>query len=294
MPLWFTNYYSGATLSWNCEFEKGLEYLKRCMDLSEFANDDLVGMAFTKGATCLNYIFQGKIDSACKAGDEALRMAKDIGGIFVQGMAYTACGISLYVKGLVDEAENNLLKGLDFCEKTTQVVWGPWAPFFLSHLYSDVGEYQRAKDYCQRGHSILEPRRMLPSLVNMFEVAAARADALSGDQDIQMGELFKYYQDNKIRALKGWMARYLGEILLNIDDAHISDAENWFKEAIEADNRNGMRWFLASDYALYAELVKRKGDQLQAKQNLQKAIEIFKECGADGWVGKYEQELAEL
>jgi len=294
MPLWFTNYHLGATLSWNCEFEKGLEHLKRCMDLSELANNDLVGMTFTKGATCFNYIFQGKIDPASKAGDEALRMAKDIGGMFVQGMAYTACGMSLYFKGLLDEAEHNLLKGLDFCEKTTQVVWGPWAPFFLSHLYSDVGEYQKAKDYCQRGHSILKPRRMLPSLINMFEVAAARADALSGDQDIQLGELFKYYKDNKFRALKGWMARYMGEILLNMDDEHISDAEHWLKEAIATDNRNGMRWFLASDYALYAELVKRKGDKLQTKQNLHKAIEIFKECGADGWVGKYKKELAEL
>jgi class 3 adenylate cyclase/tetratricopeptide (TPR) repeat protein len=290
MPLWFTNYYLGATLSWNCEFEKGLEYLKRCMDLSESVNYDLVGMAFAKGATCFNYIFQGKIDSACNAGDEALRIAKDIGGMFVRGMAYTACGMSSYFKGLVDESENNLLKGLDFCEKTTQVVWGPWAPFFLGQLYSDVGEYQRAKDYYQRGLSILEPRRMLPSFINMFELAAARADALSGDQDIELGELFKYYRVNKFRALKGWMARYIGEILLNMDDEHISNAQDWFKQAIETDNRNSMRWFLASDYALYAELLKRKGDKLQAKQNLHKAIEIFKECGADGWVEKYEKE----
>ena len=53
-------------------------------------------------------------------------------------------------------------------------------------------------------------------------------------------------------------------------------------------------WFLASDYALYAELFKRKGDQPKAKQNLTKAIEIFKECGADGWVERAEKELASL
>jgi len=39
------------------------------------------------------------------------------------------------------------------------------------------------------------------------------------------------------------------------------------------------------DHALYAELFKRKGDQSKAKENLNKAIEILKECGADGWVG---------
>jgi len=53
-----------------------------------------------------------------------------------------------------------------------------------------------------------------------------------------------------------------------------------------------MRWNLARDYALYADLFKRKGDIPKAKENLNKSIEIFKECGADGWVDKYEKELA--
>ncbi len=293
MPLWFTSYYLATTLSWNCEYERGLEYLKKCLDLSGLAND-LLGISFAKGSTCLNYIFQGKIDSAHKAGEEALRLAKEIGGMFVQGMAYTAYGMGCYFKGLFDEAENNLLKGLDFCEKTTQVVWGPWAPFFLGHLYIDMGEYERAKDYYQRGLSILEPRRILPSLINMFEVAAARAKALTVDQDIDLGELFKYYKDNKLKAFEGWMARYIGEILLNTDDEYISDAEDWIEKAIEADNRNGTMFNLGQDYALYAEVFKRKGDQSKAKENLTKALDIYKQCGADGWVKKTEKELTSL
>jgi hypothetical protein len=84
----------------------------------------------------------------------------------------------------------------------------------------------------------------------------------------------------------------MGEILLNIDDQHLSEAEYWIKEAIEADIRNDMRWHLGRDYGLYAELFKRKGDQPKARENLGKAIEILKECGADGWVEKYEKELA--
>jgi hypothetical protein len=32
----------------------------------------------------------------------------------------------------------------------------------------------------------------------------------------------------------------------------------------------------------------------KAKENLNKAIEIMEECGADGWVEKYEKELAKL
>ena len=90
------------------------------------------------------------------------------------------------------------------------------------------------------------------------------------------------------------MQNYIGAILLNIDDQHISEAEDWIKRSIEINQEYGMLWNLARDYALYADLFKRKGDLSKAKENLNKAIEIFKECGADGWVEKYEKELAAL
>jgi hypothetical protein len=55
-----------------------------------------------------------------------------------------------------------------------------------------------------------------------------------------------------------------------------------------------MTWFLARDYALYAELFKRKNNKSKAKENLTQAIKILRECGADGWVENYEKELIEL
>ena len=54
------------------------------------------------------------------------------------------------------------------------------------------------------------------------------------------------------------MPRYIGEILLNIDDQHMTEAEDWIKKAIEADTRNGTMWFLGRDYALYADCLNEK------------------------------------
>ena len=55
-----------------------------------------------------------------------------------------------------------------------------------------------------------------------------------------------------------------------------------------------MQWNLAQDYALYSEFYNRKGDLSKAKEKLNTAIDIFKECGADGWVERYEKDLAAL
>ena len=90
------------------------------------------------------------------------------------------------------------------------------------------------------------------------------------------------------------MAGYIAEILLNIDDRHMTEAEDWVKKAIEADKRDSMRFYLGRDYASYAELLKRKGDLSGARENLNKAIEIYRECGADGWLKKAQEDLAAI
>ena len=97
-----------------------------------------------------------------------------------------------------------------------------------------------------------------------------------------------------MKYLDGCIRRHIGEILLNIDDQHMNEAEDWVKKAIEVDEINSTRWYLGRGYAFYADLFKRKGDQAKVKENLNQAIEIFKECGADGWVVKYEKELAAI
>jgi tetratricopeptide (TPR) repeat protein len=125
-------------------------------------------------------------------------------------------------------------------------------------------------------------------------VALARSKLMNKEKDVNLESLYAFSRNNKIRALEGWLQRCIGEILLNIDDQHISEAEHWIQKAIEADKRNQTMFWLGKDYALYADLFKRKGDRLKAQENLGKAIEILKECGADGWVTKYEKELSKL
>ncbi|MBU1904344.1 MAG: hypothetical protein KJ573_12230 [Proteobacteria bacterium] len=125
-------------------------------------------------------------------------------------------------------------------------------------------------------------------------MALARARVINNERNIDLKLLRAYVSESKVKQYEGWMRRYVGEIMLNIDDQHMSEAEHWIGKAIEADERNGMMFDLGRDYALHSKLFRRKGDQSKARENLGKAIEILKECGADGWVEKYEKELAAL
>jgi len=292
--LWFASFFLGIARSLNCEFEKGLEYFQKSLDLGLQANNPIM-IVFAKGLmSTFNYIFYGKADLAYQMSQESLQMAQESGDIYLKGMAYSSCGMACYCKGLFDEAENSLLQALPLCSKTALLGWETWGTGFLGHAYVDMGNYKKALDMYQRGISILEPVKLFPFWINLWKIAIARLKVFSNDQDINLSKVFEHYRNINVKAAKGWAARYVAEILLNMDNCHLSEAEDWARKAFEADESNGTMWSLACDYALYAELFIRKGDQSKAKENLNKAIEIFEECGANGWLEKYEKKLATL
>jgi tetratricopeptide (TPR) repeat protein len=116
----------------------------------------------------------------------------------------------------------------------------------------------------------------------------------NNEKDIDLESLHKHAINNRVEKYNGIVQRYIAEILLNIDDQHLTKAENWIIKAIEADKRNGMKWNLASDYGTCAEIFKQEGKKAKAIEKLSKAIDIFEECGADVWLEEYEKKLAEL
>jgi hypothetical protein len=128
----------------------------------------------------------------------------------------------------------------------------------------------------------------------MNQIALARANAKIDEKSINMSLLGTYAAENKLKMLDGKINRYISEIYLQYDTERTDEAEKWIVQAIEADSKNGMRWHLGRDHTIYAQLCDRKGDLSKAQENLVTAIEIFKECGSDGWVDKFEKKLAVL
>jgi class 3 adenylate cyclase/tetratricopeptide (TPR) repeat protein len=288
------SFWFGVALSWNCEFERAAFYLQRALDINVIAKN-LWGIAGIKANLAYScYYFQGKIDLAFQTTSEALRIAEESGDSLSKGIAYGSHGVSCYGKGLLEEAEKNLMKGVEYLGKINEGAWNANARFYLGEAYFEIGNFPRSKEQYEKGIWVCENNRLLPSWLNFGKVGLARSKVMNKEKDVDLESLYAHSRNNKIKAAEGWIQRSIGEILLNIDDQHLSEAENWIQNAIEADQRNRMMFHLGRDYALYADLFKRKGDRLKARENLGKAIEIFKECGADGWVEKAEKELDAL
>jgi tetratricopeptide (TPR) repeat protein len=248
-------------------------------------------IAYTKGSISYCYQFEGKINPAHEVAQETLKLAEETGDAYNKSMAYSCYGISCYHKGLFDEAKTRLLEFTSSYEKLAPLTWMGFTYVYLGCIYIDLREYDDAVNCYKKIIPIFQDASLAPSLVKHFQSCLMKAKALRHDQDIELSDLFACYDNYKLTWGKGWTARNIGDVLLHINDDRLADAKVWFQKAIEADSSNGLTWELAMDHACYANWFKKKGDQTGAKEQLTKAIDIFRECGADAWVEKYEKEL---
>jgi tetratricopeptide (TPR) repeat protein len=290
----FAAYYFGLALSLHCEPERASRYFDKATNIY-MAVSSLWGVSVMQSLmSWAVYYWQGEADLAYQTGREAIRVAEESGDMHSKSAAYVAHGIACYGKGFQTEASNNLLIGIDFSDTTNLFVWNELGQHFMGEICFESGDYESAESHFGKSIRVEKDSGWNPSWANMHKMALIRSRSIKSTEHIDMQSTYTYVAANKPKVYEGWIRRYLGEILLNIDDHHISEAQHWIEEAIEADERNGMRFHLGRDIALYAELFKRKGDTFKAKEQLGKAIEIYKECGADGWVTNAEEELGTL
>ncbi|MDH3955722.1 MAG: hypothetical protein OET81_03450, partial [Desulfobacteraceae bacterium] len=286
------NFWMGIFLSFNCDFANAANHLEKAININAAENNLWNVSAMKSSLSFFVYYMQGKNNLAYQTSSDAIRIAEENGDIYSKALALTAHGFSFYGKGLLKEATEQLLEGDRFYKRVNVVAWDSWTQTLLADIFTEVEDFHKAKEHYERAIRPLENYRFLPSMININKLGVARAEVMSGTKNVDLRSLTVCASDNKYKNYDGWGRRYLGEILLDFDDQHMPEAKHWIESAIEKDKQNGLMLFLGRDYALYAKLFKENGDQSKAKENLNKAIEILKECGADGWVERYRKELA--
>jgi len=284
---------SGTFLFFVSEYAEAHKRLNQSLDFSLLVNDQR-GIAFSKGCISRCYSMEGKITHAYEYAQDALILAKASGDNSIKGMAYAVYITYCYCKGLFNEAKAHFIEYTSSYEKSASISATGWAYASIGDMHIDLREYDDAVNCYKKIIRTIksESDSYMLSMIKSLQSCLIRAKVLRNDQDIELSELFTCYQNNKLTWCKGLTARNIGDVLLHIDDDHLPDAKTWFQKAIEEDSANGMRWQVAMDHACYANWFKKKDDRTGVKEQLTKAIDIFRECGADGWVEKYEKELA--
>ena len=98
----------------------------------------------------------------------------------------------------------------------------------------------------------------------------------------------------RLKSLQGFASKILSELLLINTSQYESETEEFIQKAIEINILNGTRFWLGQSYHTYFEFFKLQEKLPKATEEMTKAIDLMKECGADGWIERYEKELASL
>ena len=279
----------GLALCWNCQFEMGAEFIQKVLSANEAAQI-LWGVSVMNSN--LSYYaypdYQGKVEKGFATSLKAMEIGQCSGDILSQAMAYVCHGISCFYKGFLKAAQEHLLKGTELCERIELHSFLAVAHQGLGYACFELGDYVESQAHYRKAILLRQRSGIFPSCLNLNRMALARAGLAAGETDADIPSLRRLIESNKVKIYRGTMARHLAEILFCLGDAHFAEAEFWLQEAILDHERLGMKWDLANDHVLFAQLLQSQGRTEEEKDRLNKALTLFSECGADGWRRKIE------
>jgi hypothetical protein len=161
----------------------------------------------------------------------------------------------------------------------------------LGHIFFARQKYRESMDQFAAAVRVWQRLGIMPSLVGYTDALVLLAKVMCGQRTPEPEFLFKVASENKLPFREGSIWRCTGMTLSQCEDGTMEKAQIALENAIEADTRNGTRWSLAMDYLAYADLLERGQTGTEVRDKLGKALEVFKECGANGWSEEVERRL---
>jgi class 3 adenylate cyclase/tetratricopeptide (TPR) repeat protein len=294
LSLWMAHFWLGLVFTIVCQFEKALHHLSEALEM-DVKNNTLWGVSVLKSIIA-SWVhgFHGEIDQAFRTSKEALQMAEKSHDVFSKAYGYFSHGCSCLYMGFFSEAEGHLLQAMEACDKIHYFSLESMARRFLADTYFEMGRYESAEQLYLKAISLSKHGGFMPSFVNLYEIAMIRSRIKVGKEKVDLQLLYQQANQNKVRFNDGLIANYISEILMNMGREYLEEAEKWIARAVDFDSRNDTRWNLARDYRLYAELCMRKNMNAKAEETYRRAIEVFANCGAQGWVRRTEDQLEQL
>jgi class 3 adenylate cyclase/tetratricopeptide (TPR) repeat protein len=277
------HFFQGMSLCWNCQFEEGAESYLKALGLYGPAQNQWGVSIMTGDLSYHAYNYRGKIEEGFATSLRALEMAEISGDIHSRAVANVFHGISCFYKGFFVAAEDHILKGIDLCERTQLHTYAAIGHQNLGYTYFETGDYDKSQIHHRKAIQFRQRTGIYPSCNDLNTMALARAALAARQTDLDIASLAQVLRSNKSKLYYGRMACHLGDILFRLGEAHFEEAESWLREAILSHEQLGMKWDLACDHMMFAQLLRLMGQATTARDYLDKSLTLFHDCGAEGW-----------
>jgi len=250
------NYYQGNT---NKVFE-GAERLVEHGDRNANSRSKVFGLVYE----VFGYMAAGDMLSAQKISHKALEFASE--PFYVQ-FSSLLIGLSYFFDGQLQEAEDFLRSCLDATEKLGLGAISVMCQYFLAPVLIANGQMKQGTEQLEKARKILSK--------NQRSVHYAISEYVIGEVNSQIA--------TGPKPSLSIMAKNIGFLVKNLPFA-TRKAEEHFKKAIELFKEIGMKGFLGQAYLSRGLMYKASKRNDEARQSILEAINLFKECEADGWL----------
>jgi class 3 adenylate cyclase/tetratricopeptide (TPR) repeat protein len=291
---WQSSQFLAVVFSCDAQFAEALKYFQICLELSHAANN-MPGISFVNAMTgSFALAFQGKISSAYTHTTAAIRASESCIDAHIKGVAHSSHGMVCFFKGEFVEAIRFLKEAIKLNRKSGNDIWKGWADFWLAQNFYHSGKYKEAQHYFRETILTFKNRKDISVPWESFhKLCLQKADMASGEAVRNFCPAF--YRSQKVSPwIEGLYLATIARTLILSGQDRWAEAESLLNDAIATDERYGTRWSLGQDHAALSELHQKKGDHASARHHLKRAIEIMQECGADGWVERYQKTLSEI
>ncbi len=281
LSLFLANFWLGYALVFQCRFSKALEHWRQALEINASANS-LWGVSVVKSAMVWALSKQGDIALSHRTSEEALALAEKSRDIFSKAYAFGGHGISLFHKGSLEAAAENLREGTRLCSRINYFSMGSLFHGYLGETLYHKGDYRESLASFERAVSLADDGRFVPSLTNLYRLSALRSKAAL-KEPVDMAGVYDCAGQNRVRIAEGPLASRVADILMHkIPGA--PETEVWLSKAIGCDEANDMRWYQGENHLKAGIYWQGRQDPGKSLGHFQKAENIFAECGADGWV----------
>jgi len=292
--MFFSYYWMAVFLSMRCDYKRARALFEKCLDIN-ISRHVLWGVSSIKSHMSMTCICpEGAIDLAYRTGYESLKMAEESGDYYSKALTYTSLTRSSYYKGYFEEAKSHAFQAIDFCRKTNLALWEVLAQGHLGEIYFDTGEFRKSSEHFNNAIRYYENTKYFPASLKFHRLGLKKNEIKIKEIDIDLKTLPETAQDIRWECYQSGITRYVAELIMECGEKYRNETVDSIEKSIKTAQHNGMRWDLARAHALYSEFFKRQNNLPQAREQMNKAIDIMKECGAEGWVERYEKELGEL